>query len=73
MRLLGALTNDKWFNTKGGEQVFPSLAVTTERSARSDTMPMPIYRYSTTSQLGSNESAKILNGHFFIWRAPRDG
>ncbi len=30
------MTNDKWFNEMDGEQAFPSVAVTTEQSERSD-------------------------------------
>jgi len=34
------MTNDKWFNEMDGEQAFPSLAVTTEQSERSDRRPI---------------------------------
>jgi len=30
------MTNDKWFNEMDGEQAFPSFAMTTEQSERSD-------------------------------------
>jgi hypothetical protein len=48
------------FNEKNGEQAFPSLAVTTEQSARGGRMA-DRQRDSTTSHLDPNDWAELLN------------